>query len=84
MFILYEKQNNKIDMESIVIKSKEEDIRKEMKSSIDLYTKPRYGEIAIIKNQEKNKCILEWDDGEEFSIHIQKIVDMEENSYEKI
>ena len=77
MFILYEKQNNKIDMESIVIKSKEEDIRKEMKSSIALYTKPRNG--AIIKNQEKNKCILEWDDGEEFSIHIQKIVDMEEN-----
>ena len=77
MFILYEKQNNKIDMESIVIKSKEEDIRKEMKSSIALYTKPRNG--AIIKDQEKNKCVLEWDDGVSFSINIKRIIDMEEN-----
>ena len=74
MFILYEKQNNKIDMESIVIKSKEEDIRKKMKSSTDLYI--NYG--ATIKKEEKNKTILEWEDGVSFSINIKRIIDMEE------
>lgn len=74
MFILYEKQNNKIDMESIVIKSKEEDIRKKMKSSTDLYISSG----ATIKKEEKNKTILEWEDGVSFSINIKRIIDMEE------
>ena len=76
MFILYEKQSGRIDSESIIIKTKEEDIRKKMKSLIKLYTNPKFG--GIIKKQEKNKCVLEWDDGTKFSIHIQKIIDMEE------
>ena len=78
MFILYEVENNEINKEYIIFKETEDAIREEMHSLIEGYKKPKpfMGcPPPKIKKITKNECVLEWDDGEEFSIIIKKLVD---------
>jgi hypothetical protein len=78
MFILYEVENEEINNESIRFEETEDAIKEEMEYLIENYTKEEqsFGYTpAKIKKMTKNGCVLEWDDGEEFSIIIKKLVD---------
>lgn len=78
MFILYEVENKEINNEYIIFEETEDAIREEMQCLIDGHTKenqPLGWSPAKIKRRTKNECVLEWDDGEEFSIIIKKLVD---------
>lgn len=78
MFILYEVENEEINNESIIFEETEDAIKEEMEYLIEDYTKEEqsFGNTpAKIKKMTKNKCVLQWDDGEEFSIIIKKLVD---------
>ena len=79
MFILYEIENKEINKEYILFEETEDAIREEMKCLIEEHTKEEQPYLgcppAKIKKMTKNECVLEWDDGEEFSIIIKKLVD---------
>ena len=74
MYILYEKQNNRIDNESIVIAKTEKAIRKSYKELIKMYTSPDFK--GIIKQEKENSCIIMWEETKEcFEIVIEKIIE---------
>lgn len=73
MYILYEKQNNKVDNESIIIAKTEEAIRKSYKDLIKMYTSPDFK--GTIKKENKNSCVIMWETKECFEIVIGKIIE---------